>query len=32
MPENAKSMMLHKKIGFFLDARKMAFLDLDTFK
>jgi L-amino acid N-acyltransferase YncA len=32
MPENAKSMMLHKKIGFFLDARKIAFLDLDTFK
>jgi len=32
MPENAKSMMLHKKLGFFLDARKVAFLDLDTFK
>lgn len=32
MPENAKSMMLHKKAGFFLDARKVAFLDLDAVK
>jgi len=32
MPENSKSLLLHKKMGFFLDARKLAFLDLDTFK
>lgn len=32
MPENAKSLMLHKKMGFFLDARKIAFLDLDGLK
>ena len=32
MPENAKSLLLHKKIGFFLDARRIAFLDLDTYK
>lgn len=32
VPENAKSMMLHKKLGFFLDARKIAFLDLDGLK
>ncbi|MEM0449405.1 MAG: GNAT family N-acetyltransferase [Methanomassiliicoccales archaeon] len=32
MPENAVSLMLHKKLGFFLDARRIAFLDLDTFK
>jgi aminoglycoside 6'-N-acetyltransferase I len=32
MPENAKSLLLHKKVGFFLDARKITFLDLDNFK
>jgi len=32
MPENTKSLLLHKKLGFFLDARKLAFLDLDNFK
>ena len=32
LPENAKSMMLHKKLGFFLDARKLSFLDLDNLK
>jgi L-amino acid N-acyltransferase YncA len=31
MPENAKSLLLHKKVGFFLDARKITFLDLDKF-
>jgi hypothetical protein len=25
-------MMLHKKIGFFLDARKLSFFDLDNLK
>ena len=32
MPENAKSVMLHKKIGFFMDGRKVAFLDLESFQ
>ena len=32
MPDNPKSVMLHKKAGFFMDARKIAFLDLDGFK
>jgi L-amino acid N-acyltransferase YncA len=32
VPENAKSIMLHKKAGFFLDARKVAMLDLETLK
>jgi GNAT superfamily N-acetyltransferase len=32
LPENAKSMLLHKKLGFFLDARKLSFLDLDNLK
>lgn len=30
MPNNAPSIMLHKKIGFFIDARKIAFLDLES--
>jgi len=25
-------LLLHKKVGFFLDARKITFLDLDNFK
>jgi aminoglycoside 6'-N-acetyltransferase I len=32
MPDNAKSIMLHKKLGFFVDGRKTAFLDLDSFR
>ena len=32
MPDNPKSIMLHKKAGFFMDARKIAFLDLDNLK
>jgi aminoglycoside 6'-N-acetyltransferase I len=28
MPDNPKSIMMHKKAGFFMDARKIAFLDL----
>ena len=27
-PDNAPSIMLHKKIGFFIDNRKMALIDL----
>jgi len=32
MPDNPRSVMLHKKVGFFMDARKIAFLDLDSYK
>jgi aminoglycoside 6'-N-acetyltransferase I len=32
MPDNAKSIMLHKKLGFFVDGRKTAFLDLESFR
>jgi GNAT superfamily N-acetyltransferase len=32
MHDNAKSIMLHKKAGFFLDARRVMFLDLEKFK
>lgn len=32
MPDNPKSIMLHKKAGFFMDARKIAFLDLEALK
>lgn len=31
MPDNIKSIMLHKKLGFFVDSRKIALLDLDRF-
>lgn len=31
MPDNARSIMLHKKLGFFVDGRKTAFLDLESF-
>lgn len=27
-PNNAPSIMLHKKIGFFMDAREVALIDL----
>lgn len=30
MSNNAPSIMLHKKMGFFIDARKLAFLDLES--
>jgi ribosomal protein S18 acetylase RimI-like enzyme len=32
MPDNVRSIMLHKKLGFFVDARKVALLDLETFQ
>jgi hypothetical protein len=32
MLDNAKSIMLHKKLGFFVDGRKTAFLDLESFR
>jgi aminoglycoside 6'-N-acetyltransferase I len=32
MPDNPKSVMMHKKAGFFMDARKIAFLDLAGLK
>jgi L-amino acid N-acyltransferase YncA len=32
MHDNSKSIMLHKKVGFFLDARRVMFLDLEKFK
>ncbi|MBM4237674.1 MAG: GNAT family N-acetyltransferase [Euryarchaeota archaeon] len=32
MPDNIESIMLHKKLGFFVDGRKIAFLDLEGFK
>lgn len=30
MPELVASIMLHKKLGFFIDGRKVAFLDLES--
>jgi aminoglycoside 6'-N-acetyltransferase I len=30
MPDLVASVMLHKKLGFFMDGRKVAFLDLDS--
>ncbi len=30
MPHNKRSIMLHKKLSFFIDARKIAFLDLES--
>ena len=30
MPDNAESIMLHKKVGFFVDVRKIALLDLES--
>lgn len=32
MPDNIRSIMLHKKLGFFVDSRKIALLDLDRFE
>jgi len=32
MSDYAKSIMLHKKMGFFVDGRKTAFLDLESFR
>jgi predicted N-acetyltransferase YhbS len=32
MPDLAASVMLHKKLGFFMDGRKVAFLDLESFQ
>jgi len=32
MSDLAASVMLHKKIGFFMDGRKVAFLDLESFQ
>jgi aminoglycoside 6'-N-acetyltransferase I len=32
MPDLAASVMLHKKLGFFMDGRKVSFLDLETFQ
>jgi len=32
MPDNPQSILLHKKLGFFMDARKVAFLDLENFQ
>ena len=31
-PKNLPAIMLHKKIGFFIDRRESAFLDLGTFR
>ena len=30
MPDNIESILLHKKMGFFVDARKVALLDLEA--
>jgi len=32
MPDSKNAVMLHKKVGFFLDGRKFAFLDLENFE
>ena len=32
MSDLAASVMLHKKLGFFMDGRKVAFLDLESFQ
>ncbi|NLX46960.1 MAG: GNAT family N-acetyltransferase [Euryarchaeota archaeon] len=32
MPDAKDAVMLHKKVGFFMDGRKFAFLDLENFK
>jgi GNAT superfamily N-acetyltransferase len=32
MPDLTSSVMLHKKLGFFMDGRKVAFLDLESFE
>lgn len=32
MLDNVESIMLHKKLGFFVDGRKIAFLDIEGFK
>ncbi len=32
MPESKEAVMLHKKVGFFMDGRKFAFLDLENFQ
>lgn len=32
MPDNKDAVMLHKKVGFFMDGRKFAFLDLENFQ
>ncbi|MBN1109268.1 MAG: GNAT family N-acetyltransferase [Methanomassiliicoccales archaeon] len=32
MPDSKNAIMLHKKMGFFMDGRKFAFLDLENFK
>lgn len=31
VPDNPQSILLHKKLGFFMDARRIAFLDLENF-
>lgn len=31
MPDSKNAVMLHKKVGFFMDGRKFAFLDLENF-
>jgi predicted N-acetyltransferase YhbS len=32
MPDLTSSILLHKKLGFFMDGRKVAFLDLESFQ
>ncbi|MCX6650331.1 MAG: GNAT family N-acetyltransferase [Methanomassiliicoccales archaeon] len=32
MPDSKSTIMLHKKVGFFMDGRKFAFLDLENFQ
>lgn len=32
MPDSKNAVMLHKKVGFFMDGRKFAFLDLENFQ
>jgi len=32
MPDSKEAVMLHKKVGFFMDGRKFAFLDLENFQ
>ncbi len=32
MPDAKDAVMLHKKVGFFIDGRKFAFLDLENFQ
>jgi aminoglycoside 6'-N-acetyltransferase I len=32
LQDSQSAIMLHKKVGFFIDGRKLAFLDLESFE